>query len=128
METTLERVLEIQRASQEPISLDVPVGEDEDSQLAEFIEDPHAVMPEDAAFRMLLQAEIRVAMDVLSDREQEVIRFRFGLTDGQPKTLEEVGQRFGVTRERIRQIEAKTLSKLRHPHRNQDLRDFLEED
>ena len=112
--------------SQEPISLDVPVGEEEDSSLAEFIEDGQAVMPDEAAARKLLAQEIETALGGLNDREQKVLKLRFGLETGQPRTLEEVGQNFAVTRERIRQIEAKALRKLRHPSRSRKLRAFLE--
>ncbi|MFN8103369.1 MAG: RNA polymerase sigma factor RpoD [Acidimicrobiia bacterium] len=127
LEMEPERVREIQRVSQEPISLDVPVGEEEDSSLAEFIEDGQAVMPDEAAARTLLAQEIEVALGNLNDREQKVLKLRFGLDTGQPRTLEEVGQELSVTRERIRQIEAKSLSKLRHPKSNNRLKDFLEE-
>jgi RNA polymerase primary sigma factor len=122
-----DRVREILRLALEPISLDVPVGEEEDASLAEFIEDQQAIMPEEAASRMLLQEEIGAALSGLSEREKQVLEYRFGLDTGQPRTLEEVGQALGVTRERIRQIEAKSLSKLRHPKSNNRLRDFLEE-
>jgi len=127
LEMEPERVREIQRVSQEPISLDVPVGEEEDSSLAEFIEDGQAVMPEEAAARRMLQQQIDEALDGLSEREQQVLKYRFGLDTGQPRTLEEVGQALGVTRERIRQIEAKSLSKLRHPKANNRLKDYIED-
>lgn len=127
MEIESDRVREIQRVSQEPVSLNGPVGEEEDSSLAEFIEDQQAVMPEEAAARLLLQEEIQTALHSLSPREKKVLEFRFGLDSGQPRTLEQVGQELGVTRERVRQIEAKSLSKLRHPKSNNRLRDFLEE-
>ncbi|MBX7161833.1 MAG: RNA polymerase sigma factor RpoD [Acidimicrobiia bacterium] len=127
LEMEPDRVREIQRVSQEPISLDVPVGEEEDSSLAEFIEDGQAVMPDEAAARKLLAKEIETALGNLNDREQKVLKLRFGLETGQPRTLEEVGQELSVTRERIRQIEAKSLSKLRHPKSNNRLKDFLEE-
>ncbi len=121
------KVLEIQKISQEPVSLETPVGEEEDSNLGDFIEDTDAVMPVDAASFLLLQEQIQGILHTLTEREQKVIQLRFGMTDGRPRTLEEVGAAFGVTRERIRQIESKTLSKLRHPSRSQQLRDYLEE-
>jgi RNA polymerase primary sigma factor len=126
MEMPSERVREIQKISQEPVSLETPIGEEEDSHLGDFIEDTEAVVPIERASFMLLQEQLNSVLHTLQGREQEVIEMRFGLTDGQPKTLEEVGRRFGVTRERIRQIESKTLSKLRHPSRSQKLRDYLE--
>jgi RNA polymerase primary sigma factor len=126
MELTAERVREIQKISQEPVSLETPVGEEEDSHLGDFIEDAEAVVPLERASFRLLQEQLEMVLHTLSDREKEVIRLRFGLVDGQPRTLEEVGKKFGVTRERIRQIESKTLSKLRHPSRSQKLRDYLE--
>jgi RNA polymerase primary sigma factor len=126
MELPPEKVREIQKISQEPVSLYTPVGEEEDSHLGDFIEDAEAAVPlEKASFR-LLQEQLESVLHTLSGREKEVIRLRFGLVDGQPRTLEEVGKKFGVTRERIRQIESKTLSKLRHPSRSQKLRDYLE--
>ncbi len=126
MEMTPEKVREILKVSQEPVSLDTPIGEDEDSALGDFIEDSEAVVPLDAASFILLQEQLEWVLDTLSDRERKVIELRFGLHDGTQRTLEEVGKEFGVTRERIRQIESKTLSKLRHPSRSQKLRDFLE--
>jgi RNA polymerase primary sigma factor len=120
------KVLEIQKISQEPVSLDTPVGQESDSHLGDFIEDSDAVVPLDAASFILLKEQLEFVLDGLNERERQVIRLRFGLTDGQPRTLEEVGQEFGVTRERIRQIESKTLSKLRHPSRAQKLRDYLD--
>ena len=126
MEVTTEKVREIQKISQEPVSLETPIGEEEDSHLGDFIEDSDAVVPlEKASFR-LLQEQLESVLHTLDERSREVIRLRFGLDDGQPRTLEEVGKKFGVTRERIRQIESKTLSKLRHPSRSQKLRDYLE--
>jgi RNA polymerase primary sigma factor len=122
-----ERVREIQRISLDPLSLDSPVGEEDDSNLADFIEDPAADSPADAAARRMLNRAVVDALDELSEREKAVVRLRFGLDDGQSRTLEEVGKEFGVTRERIRQIESKTLAKLRHPHRSQKLRDYLDE-
>ena len=127
-ELTPQRVREIMRISQDPLSLDSPVGDEEDSHLADFIEDQHAVMPADVATANSLSEQIMSALDELSDREKEVVRLRFGLDGNQPQTLEEVGNRFGVTRERIRQIEAKTLAKLRHPQRRQKLEDYLRAD
>jgi RNA polymerase primary sigma factor len=127
MELSAERVREILKISQEPVSLETPVGEEEDSSLGDFIEDTDAVVPLDAASFILLQEQIEGVLHTLSEREKKVIEMRFGMLDGQPKTLEEVGLEFGVTRERIRQIESKTLSKLRHPSRSQKLRDYLEE-
>ena len=123
-----DRVREILRISQDPLSLDSPVGEEDDSNLADFIEDASAEAPADAATRRMLVHAVEEALAELSDREQEVVKMRFGLIDGQAKTLEEVGREFGVTRERIRQIEAKTLAKLRHPQRSQKLKEFLEEE
>ncbi|WP_033352717.1 RNA polymerase sigma factor RpoD [Nocardiopsis xinjiangensis] len=119
-----ERILEIQRIAREPVSLHTPIG-DEESDFGEFIEDSDAIMPVEAAAFTLLQERLRSLLGDLSDREQRVIRLRFGMVDGNPRTLEEVGREFGVTRERIRQIEAKTLAKLRHPSRAGPLRDFL---
>jgi RNA polymerase primary sigma factor len=123
---TPERVREIQRISLDPLSLDSPVGEEDDSYLADFIKDDGAEEPLDAATRQMLQDAVRDVLDELNDREKQVVRLRFGLDDEQARTLEEVGKEFGVTRERIRQIESKTLAKLRHPHRSQKLRDYLE--
>ena len=119
---------EILRISQDPLSLDSPVGDEDDSHLADFIEDQHAVMPADVATANSLSEQIMSALDELSDREKEVVRLRFGLDGDQPQTLEEVGKQFGVTRERIRQIESKTLAKLRHPQRRQKLEDYLRAD
>ena len=121
-----ERVREMLRMGQDPLSLDSPVGSTEEASLADFIADPHGEAPADLAARRMLNATLDETLAELSDRERAVVRMRFGLDDGQPQTLEEVGRRFGVTRERIRQIEAKTLAKLRHPHRSQKLRDYLE--
>jgi RNA polymerase primary sigma factor len=122
------RVREIQRIAQEPVSLETPVGSEDDSHLGDFIEDQQAVAPADAATRALLSEAVGEALEELTDRERQVVRLRFGLDDGQIRTLEEVGKEFGVTRERIRQIEAKTLAKLRHPIRSQKLRDYLDEE
>jgi RNA polymerase primary sigma factor len=126
MELSPEKVREIQKISQEPVSLETPIGEEEDSHLGDFIPDDEAVVPLERASFKLLQEQLESVLHTLTDREKEVIRLRFGLVDGQPRTLEEVGKKFGVTRERIRQIESKTLSKLRHPSRSQKLRDYLE--
>jgi RNA polymerase primary sigma factor len=120
----VERVAEIQRIAQEPVSLQAPIGE-EDSDLGDFIEDTDAVVPMEAAAFIMLQDQLEEILDALSGREQRIIQLRFGLTDGHPRTLEEVGREFGVTRERIRQIESKTLAKLRHPSRAQVLRGYL---
>ncbi len=122
-----ERVREIQKISQEPVSLETPIGEEEDSQLGDFIEDSQAIVPPDAASFSMLQEQLTQVLDSLADRERKVIELRFGLVDGHPRTLEEVGREFGVTRERIRQIESKTLAKLRHPSRSSKLKDYLED-
>ncbi|MCZ7530601.1 MAG: RNA polymerase sigma factor RpoD [Acidimicrobiia bacterium] len=127
VDLTPDKVREIQRISQEPVSLETPVGEEDDSSLGDFVEDPTAIAPATAAARALLTQAIEEALEELNDRERQVVRLRFGLDDGQVRTLEEVGKEFGVTRERIRQIESKTLAKLRHPTRSQRLRDYLEE-
>jgi RNA polymerase primary sigma factor len=123
---TAERVREIQRIALDPLSLDSPVGEEDDSNLADFIEDSGADAPAEVATRRMLAQAVEEALGELSDREKEVVKLRFGLIDGQARTLEEVGKEFGVTRERIRQIEAKTLAKLRHPQRSQKLKEFLD--
>jgi RNA polymerase primary sigma factor len=127
VEMTADRVREIQRLGQEPLSLETPVGEEDDSYLSDFVEDPNATAPATAAARALLTEALEEALEELNDRERQVVRLRFGLDDGQVRTLEEVGKEFGVTRERIRQIESKTLAKLRHPTRSNRLRDYLEE-
>ena len=127
MDMTAERVREIQKISQEPVSLETPIGEEEDSQLGDFIEDNEAVVPPDAASFSMLQEQLRKVLDGLAERERKVIILRFGLDDGHPRTLEEVGREFGVTRERIRQIESKTLAKLRHPSRSSKLKYYLED-
>ena len=121
-----DRVREIQRIALDPLSLDSPVGEEDDSNLADFIEDSDADAPAEVATKRMLAEAVDQALDELSEREKEVVRLRFGLVDGQARTLEEVGREFGVTRERIRQIEAKTLAKLRHPQRSQKLKEFLD--
>ena len=128
VEMTPARVREIMRISQEPVSLETPVGEEDDSHLGDFIEDQEAIAPADAAARALLHEAVSEALDELTERERRVVCLRFGLEDGQARTLEEVGKEFGVTRERIRQIESKTLAKLRHPIRSQKLRDYLDEE
>ena len=122
------RVREIMRIAQDPLSLDSPVGEADDSNLSDFIEDQQAEQPDEKAARQMLNSAVKEALSELNEREQQVVRLRFGLEDGQARTLEEVGRTFGVTRERIRQIESKTLAKLRHPHRSQKLRDYLDGD
>jgi len=124
----LDKIREILRISQDPLSLDSPVGEEDDSNLADFIEDLTADAPADMATKRMLTQAVELALGELSEREQEIVRMRFGLDDGQARTLEDVGKEFGVTRERIRQIEAKTLAKLRHPMRSQRLKEFLEEE
>ena len=121
-----EKVREIIKVSQQPISLETPIGEEEDSHLGDFIEDPSALAPADAASHQMLKEAVGAVLDTLSDREQKVLKLRFGLDDGRTRTLEEVGREFDVTRERIRQIEAKALRKLRHPRRAQSLRDYLD--
>jgi len=125
---TPARVREIQRLALEPVSLETPVGEEDESHLGDFIEDQQAVAPADAAARALLNEAVGEALEELTDRERKIVRLRFGLEDGQARTLEEVGKEFGVTRERIRQIESKTLAKLRHPIRSLRLRDYLDEE
>ena len=126
MDMSADRVREIQKISQEPVSLEAPIGEEEDSQLGDFIEDSQAIVPPDAASFSMLQEQLTQVLDSLADRERKVIELRFGLVDGHPRTLEEVGREFGVTRERIRQIESKTLAKLRHPSRSSKLKDYIE--
>ena len=126
MEISVERVREIMKIAQEPVSLETPIGEEEDSHLGDFIEDQDAPAPAEAASFMLLKEQLEEVLDTLTEREERVLRLRFGLDDGRARTLEEVGQNFGVTRERIRQIEAKALRKLRHPSRSRKLKDFLD--
>ncbi len=126
MEVTVERVREIQKIAQEPVSLETPIGEEDDSHLGDFIEDEDAPAPAEAASFMLLKEQLDDVLDTLTARERKVLQLRFGLDDGRSRTLEEVGQEFGVTRERIRQIEAKALRKLRHPSRSRKLKDYLE--
>ena len=126
MDVTPERVREILKISQEPVSLETPIGEEEDSHLGDFIEDRSALAPAEAASYQLLKEQVDDVLQTLGEREARVLQLRFGLEDGRSRTLEEVGRDFGVTRERIRQIEAKALRKLRHPNRSKKLRDFLE--
>jgi RNA polymerase primary sigma factor len=126
MEMPAERVREILKISQEPISLETPIGEEEDSSLGDFIPDNNTQAPSEAASYQLLKEQVDDVLDSISQRERRVLQLRFGLEDGRSRTLEEVGREFGVTRERIRQIEAKALRKLRHPTRSKKLRDFLE--
>ncbi len=125
MGTTVEKIRDIYKISQEPVSLEIPIGEEDDSHLGDFIPDETNMSPEDFAVNELLKDEISEVLLTLTEREEKVIRLRFGLEDGRPRTLEEVGQLFGVTRERIRQIEAKALRKLRHPSRSRKLKDYL---
>jgi RNA polymerase primary sigma factor len=126
LDMALEKVVEVQKYGREPISLHAPLGEAGDSEFGDLIEDSQAIVPLEAVSFTLLQAQLEGVLDTLTDREAGVIRMRFGLTDGQPKTLDEIGKVYGVTRERIRQIESKTMSKLRHPSRSQVLRDYLD--
>jgi RNA polymerase primary sigma factor len=123
----VEKIREIHKISQEPISLETPIGEEEDSHLGDFIKDERTTSPEEYATIEMLKEELSSVLMTLTDREEQVLRLRFGLNDGQCRTLEEVGQIFNVTRERIRQIEAKALRKLRHPSRSRKLKDFLTE-
>ena len=126
MDVSEERVREIMKIAQEPVSLETPIGEEEDSHLGDFIEDHDAPAPADAASFMLLKEQLAEVLSTLTDREKKVLKLRFGLEDGKARTLEEVGKSFNVTRERIRQIEAKALRKLRHPSRSKKLKDFLD--
>ena len=126
LDMTPEKVIEVQKYGREPISLHTPLGEDGDSEFGDLIEDSEAIVPADAVSFTLLQEQLQGVLDTLSEREAGVVKMRFGLTDGQPKTLDEIGKVYGVTRERIRQIESKTMSKLRHPSRSQVLRDYLD--
>ena len=127
LELPVERVSEIMKMSQEPVSLETPIGEEEDSHLGDFIQDDNVLVPQDAAAFTLLHEQLMEVLLTLTEREQKVLRLRFGLDDGRPRTLEEVGKQFNVTRERIRQIEAKALRKLRHPSRSKKLKDYLDE-
>ena len=127
LDLPVERVSEIMKMSQEPVSLETPVGEEEDSHLGDFIQDDNVLVPQDAAAFTLLHEQLMEVLLTLTEREQKVLRLRFGLDDGRPRTLEEVGKQFNVTRERIRQIEAKALRKLRHPSRSKKLKDYLDE-
>ena len=126
MDMPTEKVREILKIAQEPVSLETPIGEEDDSHLGDFIEDQDATSPAEHAAYELLKEQLESVLDTLTDREENVLRLRFGLDDGRTRTLEEVGKVFGVTRERIRQIEAKALRKLRHPSRSKQLKDFLE--
>ncbi|TDO44307.1 RNA polymerase primary sigma factor [Kribbella sp. VKM Ac-2527] len=126
LDMTPEKVIEVQKYGREPISLHTPLGEDGDSEFGDLIEDSEAIVPAEAVSFTLLQEQLHAVLDTLSEREAGVVSMRFGLTDGQPKTLDEIGKVYGVTRERIRQIESKTMSKLRHPSRSQVLRDYLD--
>lgn len=126
LDMPVERVREILKISQEPVSLETPIGEEEDSHLGDFIQDEHVMVPVDAATFTLLHEQLMEVLDTLTEREQKVLKLRFGLDDGRPRTLEEVGKEFQVTRERIRQIEAKALRKLRHPSRSRKLKDYLD--
>ncbi len=127
MEMPVERVREVMKISQEPVSLETPIGEEEDSHLGDFLPDDHVAVPVDAATYTLLHEQLLEVLDTLTERERKVLKLRFGLEDGRPRTLEEVGKEFNVTRERIRQIEAKALRKLRHPSRSKKLKDYLDE-
>ena len=126
LDMPVERVREILKISQEPVSLETPIGEEEDSHLGDFIQDDNVPVPAEAAAQTLLKEQLDEVLDTLTEREQKVLRLRFGMNDGRARTLEEVGKEFDVTRERIRQIEAKALRKLRHPSRSRKLRDYLD--
>jgi RNA polymerase primary sigma factor len=126
MGVTEERVIEIQKIAQDPVSLETPIGEEEDSHLGDFIEDEKTITPSDSVAANMLKEQLLRVLDTLTPREEKVLRLRYGLDDGKPRTLEEVGKEFNVTRERIRQIEAKALRKLRHPSRSKKLKDFIE--
>ena len=126
MDMPVDKVRDIMKLSQEPVSLETPVGEEDDSHLGDFLQDENAPIPADAAAFTLLREQLLEVLETLTEREQKVIRLRFGLDDGRARTLEEVGREFNVTRERIRQIEAKALRKLRHPSRSRKLKDYLD--
>jgi RNA polymerase primary sigma factor len=126
LDITPEKLVEVQSHAREPISLHLPLGEDGDSEFGDLIEDSEAIQPGEAVSFILLQEQLQSVLGTLSEREAGVISMRFGLTDGRPKTLDEIGQRYGVTRERIRQIESKIMAKLRHPSRSRLLRDYLD--
>ena len=126
LDMPVDRVREILKISQEPVSLETPIGEEEDSHLGDFIQDDNVPVPAEAAAATLLKEQLDEVLSTLTDREQKVLRLRFGMNDGRARTLEEVGKEFDVTRERIRQIEAKALRKLRHPSRSRKLRDYLD--
>ena len=126
MDLSVERVREVMKIAQDPVSLEMPIGEEEDSHLGDFIQDEQVMVPVDAATFTLLHEQLMEVLDTLTEREQKVLKLRFGLDDGRPRTLEEVGREFQVTRERIRQIEAKALRKLRHPSRSRKLKDYLD--
>ena len=126
LDMPIDKVREIMRVAQEPVSLETPIREEEDSHLGDFIPDDEALAPDDAASHILLKEQLSNVLSTLTDREEKVLRLRFGLEDGRSRTLEEVGKEFNVTRERIRQIEAKALRKLRHPSRSKKLKDFLD--
>ena len=126
MEVDVARVREIQKIAQDPVSLETPIGEEEDSHLGDFIEDDKTQTPSDSVSFIMLKEQLLGVLDTLTPREEKVLRLRYGIDDGKPRTLEEVGKEFNVTRERIRQIEAKALRKLRHPSRSKKLKDFLD--
>ena len=126
MELPVERVREITKLGQHPVSLESPIGEEEDSHLGDFIQDENVAIPADVATQTILREQLSEVLDTLTEREQKVLKLRFGLEDGRARTLEEVGKEFDVTRERIRQIEAKALRKLRHPSRSKKLKDYLD--
>jgi RNA polymerase primary sigma factor len=126
MDIEVARVREIQKIAQDPVSLETPIGEEEDSHLGDFIEDDKTQTPSDSVSFIMLKEQLLGVLDTLTPREEKVLRLRYGIDDGKPRTLEEVGKEFNVTRERIRQIEAKALRKLRHPSRSKKLKDFLD--
>jgi len=126
MQIPESRVIEIQKIAQDPVSLETPIGEEEDSHIGDFLEDESAIAPSDTVAFTMLKEQLISVLDTLTPREEKVLRLRYGLDDGRPRTLEEVGKEFNVTRERIRQIEAKALRKLRHPSRSKRLKDFID--